>query len=71
MRQLNGPIKHSGDVHPPELDDGFDDDEDLARAEAAPARPSARPAPTARTKSSWMPLLGWIAGGVVLYRLMR
>jgi hypothetical protein len=69
MRHPHGPIKQSGDVHPPELDDGFDELDETGFDAAQPAAMTA--APTARTQPSLMPLLGLLGGLFVLYRLIR
>ncbi|MEJ6022510.1 hypothetical protein [Ramlibacter sp. PS4R-6] len=69
MRKLSGPIKQSGDVHPPELDDGFDDDLEVSTVPTADA--TARPVTRAASRPSLMPLLGWAAAAFLLYRLTR
>lgn len=63
--------KQSGDVHPPELDDGFDEPEITLADEQVTPGPSALPARGPAKKASLMPLLGLIVGGLFLYRLVR
>ncbi|HUR89453.1 MAG TPA: hypothetical protein VMZ74_10235 [Ramlibacter sp.] len=76
MRELRGPIKHSGDVHMPDLDDGFDGLEALIEVSATPAPPPTAAVSSAQSirpqaRPSLMPLLGLLAGALVLIRLMR
>ena len=70
MRDSKGPMKQSGDVHPPELDD-YDLDGGRQVDEPMAATNEAVNPPMRAAKPSLMQLLPWIVGGLLLYRLIR